>query len=486
MNKLILSLFILSILNVSCKDDAIPLNTKNWGKIENYDGKNTEAKYLLNKFDSQTLASVPIDSEGNFKIEYNSSYPHEIIIFYNKGFHTIAKPNETISLTIDDSKFIKKNNNDEGLKFNTETGNINNVLIRYAPARHAVIDSVPIKDHTKIHAPIVFKNLQDSLRLEKLKQLDLFISSENPDDEFITYAKASIDLIYYEKLLCYSNDYLNNYKHSKTEHLIPNSYYDFLDSMELNRSILISTESYYFLSSYISHIKSRIKLKQSKPENIKQAIFDELINHPKKEFRQLVLCAYIGKMINDYDVEIYQRNESRIKQELMDNPLFITIEERYHINNSFLEKPFNKDEALFLSDKNLDGEDLFNKIIESGKGKVIYIDCWGTWCGGCILDFPHANKLKQKYKKQDVEFVYLCFHSKESEWKKIVNDKKLTGKHYLLSSNQEMYFRKNYFSKNAYPNYIIVDKKSLVRFKGNEYRAANINTSSIIDNLLNE
>src|SRR5687768_4739597 len=41
------------------------------------------------------------------------------------------------------------------------------------------------------------------------------------------------------------------------------------------------------------------------------------------------------------------------------------------------------------------------------KGKVIYIDMWGTRCIPCIEEFPYISALKSRYKGKQVAFVYL-------------------------------------------------------------------------------
>jgi len=39
--------------------------------------------------------------------------------------------------------------------------------------------------------------------------------------------------------------------------------------------------------------------------------------------------------------------------------------------------------------------------LESLKGKVVFIDFWGTWCPPCIKAMPHIEKLYQHYKNND-------------------------------------------------------------------------------------
>lgn len=37
---------------------------------------------------------------------------------------------------------------------------------------------------------------------------------------------------------------------------------------------------------------------------------------------------------------------------------------------------------------------------EPYKGKIVFIEFWGTWCGPCLLSIPHHAKLQEKYKDQ--------------------------------------------------------------------------------------
>ena len=37
-------------------------------------------------------------------------------------------------------------------------------------------------------------------------------------------------------------------------------------------------------------------------------------------------------------------------------------------------------------------------MTEPYKGKIVFIEFWGTWCGPCLLSIPHHVKLQEKYK----------------------------------------------------------------------------------------
>ena len=67
-------------------------------------------------------------------------------------------------------------------------------------------------------------------------------------------------------------------------------------------------------------------------------------------------------------------------------------------------------------------KETFNKILQENKGKVIYIDCWATWCGPCKKAMPDSKKLMKKYEGTDVSFVYVCIESEEKLWKKLISE----------------------------------------------------------------
>ena len=64
------------------------------------------------------------------------------------------------------------------------------------------------------------------------------------------------------------------------------------------------------------------------------------------------------------------------------------------------------------------------------KGKVVYIDVWATWCGPCIQELPHLQKLKEEYKDNpDVVFMAVSVDAQRDhpKWKKFIADNNMTG-----------------------------------------------------------
>ena len=81
---------------------------------------------------------------------------------------------------------------------------------------------------------------------------------------------------------------------------------------------------------------------------------DSFISKFKRKLRILLCNPYVFVQQQKYDKVSHKL--SNIRESLMPNAPFEGI---------------------------TDGEQLFRKIIEPYKGKVIYLDIWGTWCGPC-------------------------------------------------------------------------------------------------------
>ncbi len=108
-----------------------------------------------------------------------------------------------------------------------------------------------------------------------------------------------------------------------------------------------------------------------------------------------------------------------------------------------------------------DGEQLFRKIIEPYKGKVVYLDVWGTWCGPCKDMMQYAGSAKKLFEGKDVIFLYLCNHSSDKSWKNIIKEYGLTGKiavHYNLPDEQQRAIEK-FLQVRSFPTYMLIDKE---------------------------
>jgi thiol-disulfide isomerase/thioredoxin len=122
--------------------------------------------------------------------------------------------------------------------------------------------------------------------------------------------------------------------------------------------------------------------------------------------------------------------------------------------------------------KDKDIKRVFDDIIKNNIGKVIYIDCWATYCGPCLNEFPKSNKLMVDMKDDNIEFIFLCMDSDEKKWKSVLSKYNLDGQHYLLDSNQSIELRK-VLKISSVPHYILIDKSGIIAERGLHLRPTN-------------
>lgn len=106
-----------------------------------------------------------------------------------------------------------------------------------------------------------------------------------------------------------------------------------------------------------------------------------------------------------------------------------------------------------------DADELWNRIAERYRGKVVAIDFWGTWCVPCREEMPAVKELAAQYAGRDVVFVFLAYRSPEDSWLNVIRELGMTAPnivHFNLPDEQ-MQLLVDKFGVMSYPTHILVD-----------------------------
>ena len=142
----------------------------------------------------------------------------------------------------------------------------------------------------------------------------------------------------------------------------------------------------------------------------------------------------------------------------VDSTFANTLKERYH--DAFAEEMMVENEVLLMSPDGM--KTSLSKVLNSLKGKVVYVDFWASWCRPCSAEMEPAAELRERMKGNDIEFIYLSTDEDHSKMCASLDKLKLTGCNvYRILNPKAAKFIYEY-NIQLIPRYMIIDKNGKI------------------------
>lgn len=448
------------------------------GKILNYSGKE-DLKInipVVFGFYKENSIPIPIAKDGSFSIALPiSESKFANLIFQRKFFGLLLSPRKDLSLTLNSIDTAMKLSRGSSLLVNKVMQTIN-------------IEEYPFfftNDQNKL-AKYSYDQLQDSVvkpylvqRNQKIKQ----VTSSQISAQEKALITNELTAITYN----YLNDLARIGKIEKTR--VDQLIISIFDASTPTSTIFPAGPQFYaYIDNYIRYLETKafIKINTEKiPSN--QAIpyfgisLDSANNFVKKyskpQWRLLGALKNLDPKIVEqyaYQLIINAINYKDLRQAIDLSATF----RNYFPNSNHLANISTKIEALKAvlveNEKNkeikiVDNYNTVNSIYEiitPLKGKVIYLDVWGTWCGPCKEELKYLPELKNRYKGKDVAYIYLDLDDDnlDEKWREFIRVNNIEGMHLRKNRQTIAPFWKELLANaddkaEYYPQYFIFNKE---------------------------
>lgn len=258
-------------------------------------------------------------------------------------------------------------------------------------------------------------------------------------------------------------------KLKRAEFQVPDSYYRFIEELDINdqsaaicsRYILFLNRDYYMYRRLQTEAQPGFAEKKAR-EGMVKPYFDHLINSSDGFSRDVILSRFVLEMM-EQPTEISGQVPGLLEAyyaAVEDSGFEAAVTKKYKLAFDDRESVMPAGPVSLLEVETTD-ENLLPDLVRRFPGKVIYIDIWATWCSPCILEMSLYPELIERFRDQDVVFVFLASHSPEKLWKNRISEYQLAGQHYLLTEKQ--YFAlEAYLPLKGFPQHVLINRRGEV------------------------
>ncbi|MDO7887059.1 TlpA family protein disulfide reductase [Hymenobacter cheonanensis] len=368
-------------------------------------------------------AKAPLSPSGDFQFEFNDLEATTPVHFTYAGQSTrlYLMPGDQLRLTLDFKDF------DKTLVYSGRGADVNNYLAQaqwkfeYSPPGNdpRPMDVLKQKPST---TPAEMRRNADAFRQQRRAFLAEYAKAHPLPASFRHEAEFGIDLAWGTQLL----NYLAISRAQSTAEAGPNqpvdpAYFSFVQQLPLRelgqhmRGLDENTAVAQFLYAYQDRLVPSGKLSTDPAEGPR---LYKLATQELGEGKTLNMAMQMlmGWKI-DADVAGAQVFYRTFRQHNADSTLARGL--RLSMAKKLTLSPGKPAPAFTLLDN-------MGKAVSLSdfKGKVVYLDFWGTWCGPCMKEMTEsAPALKKQFEGRDVVFLYVSQGDPEDRWKQTLVDK---------------------------------------------------------------
>ena len=490
-NRLLLFLFVILI---SCNNDknndySVPKKVVIAGKVNNLDEGNRDVSLYVNRPGlNQLVVPVKADSSGHFHASFDMYTPSDVWVLYKTNFLVLVQPGDSIYVEFD-GQSSQRPQILETIRFGGDGVEVNQDAAKFQYLYFS--DPIYTDWDAKSRATKNYDADRYLMYLDTLQQrigalYDKFLDEVKPGKVVEIWAKTYIEEDYYDALSFYPMEHLrsNDSLHGKWQ--VPDDFFDpLLKRLPIEKDMLYSGYALVNFVNRFHYSYARKKIWQEEankqyttpegytvgPTDIMDSLtVNGIIKYtPDTLLRQMVLTELFAQNLENSDVRLYEKYKHIADQYIVEPFLKEPLNKMYIDLKQRIENPVMATDAYLKKLENTTAQQLFDSVLTANKGKVIYLDCWATWCGPCISEMPNSKKLKEDLEGKDVVFVYLCVDSEEELWKASLAQLQIGGQHYFLSKEQSTDIRKA-FDIQGIPHYFLIDQQGVILDKGSHLR----------------
>lgn len=224
------------------------------------------------------------------------------------------------------------------------------------------------------------------------------------------------------------------------------------------------------LRSYLFYVKGLEISRKSNGLGLFEGIEIALTDSIKGQSQQYALAEYICNDLDNGEYDSLLVNHfNKIAQDQFAKKTVADALINYEQKEYLIGKPIHEEFANTILADTANNQLLFDEMLESYKGNIVYMEVWSLGCAPCIRSMPTSRMLEKEIGNLPVKFVYLTTNKlNDNLWEHVFKASLTKENHYRLVNGTNSRMNK-FMNSTLVPWFLLFDKQgNLLDFRAEE------------------